>query len=407
MPVPSPRNKILPARGNFADLSANVASLLDGEICYAIDQDQYYQNEAGSLVSVGATKAQGILADTALQPLDNISELTNDAGYITSAAIPADVWTRSGTTLSPATAGDDVDIGSGNIALNADGSATFAGDVQSTSQNGSQIAGFRNQLINGNVVVRQRADTTANSFVADRWFTATAGCGTSNSGPDGLGLKRVITIPAAGGFIRQALELDNPNRQSQFYPGSTWTARVYATSAPQMRLAFRKTSDDATDQSEVLAFTAMAAGTTVDGFTEYTYTITMPDVTGDVETNQLKALVIWFQTSGAASLTGMTLEPGPVATPFEHRPIGTELALCQRYYFRSAGNVYGTAPDRSGVQTAFPMFFPTTMRANPTMSSIGTKAPAYSDISTTGSSLVINQTVDYFFSAVVVADAEL
>ena len=26
------------------------------------------------------------------------------------------------------------------------------------------------------------------------------------------------------------------------------------------------------------------------------------------------------------------LELGPVATPFEHRPIGTELALCQRYY---------------------------------------------------------------------------
>ena len=26
------------------------------------------------------------------------------------------------------------------------------------------------------------------------------------------------------------------------------------------------------------------------------------------------------------------VEPGPVATPFERRPIGTELALCQRYY---------------------------------------------------------------------------
>jgi hypothetical protein len=78
MPVPSPRNKILPARGNFADLSTNVASLLDGEICYAIDQDQYYQNEGGTLVSVGATKAQGALADTAVQPGDNVSDLTND-----------------------------------------------------------------------------------------------------------------------------------------------------------------------------------------------------------------------------------------------------------------------------------------------------------------------------------------
>ena len=67
MPVPSPRSKLLPARGNYADLAANVAELLDGEICYAIDQDQYYQKEGSVLVSVGATKAQGALAATALQ----------------------------------------------------------------------------------------------------------------------------------------------------------------------------------------------------------------------------------------------------------------------------------------------------------------------------------------------------
>ena len=67
MPVPSPRSKLLPARGNYADLAANVSELLDGEICYALDEDQYYQKEGSVLVSVGATKAQGALADTALQ----------------------------------------------------------------------------------------------------------------------------------------------------------------------------------------------------------------------------------------------------------------------------------------------------------------------------------------------------
>ena len=35
-----------------------------------------------------ATAAQGTLADTAIQPGDNISELTNDAGYITAAEVP-------------------------------------------------------------------------------------------------------------------------------------------------------------------------------------------------------------------------------------------------------------------------------------------------------------------------------
>jgi hypothetical protein len=142
MPVPSPRNKILPARGNYVDLDASVASLLDGEICYAIDQDQYYQNEGGALVSVGATKTQGALADTSLQPLDNISTLTNDAGYITLGEVPVDavtsVNTQTGAVVLDA---DDIDdsatthkFATAAQLSNAD-SATQPGDNVSTLTN--------------------------------------------------------------------------------------------------------------------------------------------------------------------------------------------------------------------------------------------------------------------------------
>lgn len=34
------------------------------------------------------------------------------------------------------------------------------------------------------------------------------------------------------------------------------------------------------------------------------------------------------------NITGVQLERGPTPTPFEHRPFGTELALCQRYFYR-------------------------------------------------------------------------
>jgi len=113
MPVPDPRNKILPARGNISTLQTNVSSLDEGEICYALDEDQYYQKEGGVLVSVGATKAQGILADSALQSADNISELTNDAGYVDSAgaASSAPVQSVAGKTGSVSLVKGDVGLG--------------------------------------------------------------------------------------------------------------------------------------------------------------------------------------------------------------------------------------------------------------------------------------------------------
>ena len=112
MPTPIQRSKILPARGSKANLNAalNAGDLLEGELCYAKDEDALYQVEAGFLVKVSAsgggggavdsvngktgvvvlnaadvgaaTTAQGALASSALQPGGNVSALTNDAGYV-------------------------------------------------------------------------------------------------------------------------------------------------------------------------------------------------------------------------------------------------------------------------------------------------------------------------------------
>lgn len=46
-------------------------------------------------------------------------------------------------------------------------------------------------------------------------------------------------------------------------------------------------------------------------------------------------------TNRTLFLTGVQIETGSQATPFEHRSIGEELALCQRYYFRAKNSSAG------------------------------------------------------------------
>ena len=76
-------------------------------------------------------------------------------------------------------------------------------------------------------------------------------------------------------------------------------------------------------------------------------------------------------TSGATFyITGVQLEKGSTATSFDYRPYGTELALCQRYYYRQKAaaqfDTFGTGLCDTTTATQAITVFPVTMRASPT-----------------------------------------
>jgi hypothetical protein len=76
-------------------------------------------------------------------------------------------------------------------------------------------------------------------------------------------------------------------------------------------------------------------------------------------------------------LSKVQLEHGTQATPFEHRPYGVELELCQRYFLKIGdvtSNLYTGFSICSAYSTAYAravIYFPTTMRDVPSVTKYG------------------------------------
>jgi hypothetical protein len=73
------------------------------------------------------------------------------------------------------------------------------------------------------------------------------------------------------------------------------------------------------------------------------------------------------------AITGVQLEKGSTATSFDYRPYGTELALCQRYFYKIVGNLNPFAGLGSGLVTASTtarayIKYPVNARTSPTIS---------------------------------------
>ena len=126
----------------------------------------------------------------------------------------------------------------------------------------------------------------------------------------------------------------------------------------------------------------------------------------------------WYTTNNATfELTGVQLEVGSTATDFEHRSFVQELTLCQRYYFQGDGQqpgatlnaYYGSAYSSSNAMVH--IFFPTTMRAKPTVTNPthgggGTLAAVYENFNSIHIN-IINDTSVYVSASQIKCSAEL
>jgi len=120
---------------------------------------------------------------------------------------------------------------------------------------------------------------------------------------------------------------------------------------------------------------------------------------------------IFDNTSNDWYITGVQLEIGSQASPFEHRSFGEELAACQRYYFSRSGAkwLFDLANDdnyRRGIE-----FWPVTMRAAPSVTITYSGTPGNSrgvqHITDHHCSTYVDNESSYTYYTNIVGDAEL
>ena len=260
--------------------------------------------------------------------------------------------------------------------------------VQVANLNGGPLAGFRNRIINGNFDIWQRGTSfsspVAGTYTADRWVVNYDGSGatqtisqntfipgSTEAAPGAtffLGFTQ--TVAGSGATFNVLLQRIESVRT---FGGQTVTLSFYARGVSvALTLPSITLTQDFGAGGSATVFTNVAASVVIaaTNFAKYTYTVTLPSITGKtIGTSSYLALEFALPINATFDFQvgSVQLEPGSVATPFEQRPIGTELALCQRYYQHTTRvNLGGITSSGIGLYGAVQL--PVVMRADPTAS---------------------------------------
>ena len=294
---------------------------------------------------------------------------------------------------------------------------TDASGGSTTSINGftpsvSNMAG-RNRIINGDMRIDQRnagasvTPSTVTTYTLDRWaYVADAASKASvqQSSTAPAGFKNSILVTSLSAYTPASGE---EFRLNQHIEGLNVADFGWGTSdAKTVTLSFWVRSSLTGSFSVYLANSAYnriyISAYTINSADTWEYkTVTVPGSTDSTWlTDNGKGIALGFElaagavyygtnntwnTSGAVRctssqtnlvatsgatfyITGVQLEEGSVATPFEHRQYGQELALCQRYYQQIGGFTTWSGSQTTNVGGNLTY----SMRAAPTLGQTGT-----------------------------------
>ena len=274
-------------------------------------------------------------------------------------------------------------------------------------------AGRRNLIINGGMGVAQRGTSltvsTAINYIIDRQKVTVYDTGFTN--PSGGTTSQIdIRGTTLGGVsFTNALRLT---------PNSTWAltylvqhiedvstlSDTYFTVSVWMRVGSgtlsltddaRLTQDFGSGGSTVVTTNADRRLDVTTEWQRFSWTLYAPSVSGKTigsdsysQVNILNSVDL-SSFSSTLDITGFQVELGKVATPFEHRSYGEELALCQRYYQRwdIAGAALGSGLWYSNNQILAYFKYNKPMRAAPSITVSGTGFAECYTVGTTRQSL--------------------